>query len=120
MATLEERIQRLEEIEAIRRLKQSYARIADRRGAELAALFTEDGISDDGDFGKNQGRATIAAFFDAVKPKLPFFLHYMLGDIIDIAPSGTEATGAWYQWEPPPSTARPCGWASPSTTAIRR
>lgn len=102
MASLEERIQRLEEIEAIRRLKQTYARIADRRGsgAEIAALFTEDGISDDGDFGKTQGRAAIAAFFDAVKPKLPFFLHYMLGDIIDIEPSGTDATGTWYQWEP--------------------
>ena len=100
MPTLEERLQRLEDIAAIRRLKHEYARTVDRfaTGDEYAALFTEDGLID-GDLGPVEGREEIRKFFSAVPQTFSFFLHYMCGETIDIAPSGTEATGHWYLWE---------------------
>ena len=102
MATLEERVQRLEEIAAIKQLKQVYARTLDRfaPGEEFAALFTEDGILDIGPMGYYQGRAAIAEFFNGARKTFSFFLHYTDAPIIDVAPSGTEATGTWYMWEP--------------------
>ena len=102
MATLEERVQRLEEIAAIKRLKRLYARTVDRfaPGEEFAALFTEDGVLDSDPLGYYEGRAAIAEFFNGARKTFSFFLHYTDAPIIDIAPSGTEATGTWYMWEP--------------------
>ena len=101
MPTLEERIQRLEDLEEIRRLKITYARYADDRvpGAQYASLFTEDGVVDAEPLGTAKGRAEIAQFAEDAKKALTFYLHYMMGQTIDIAPSGTEATGHWYLWE---------------------
>ena len=110
MATLEERLQRLEEIDAIRRLKQVYARTLDRfaPGDEFAALFTDDGVIDLGPMGLFEGRPAIAEFFNGARETFSFFLHYTDGDVLPSCPpallpsgpSGTEATGTWYMWEP--------------------
>ncbi len=101
MATLEQRVQLLEDTEAIRRHKHVYAKVVDAfsSGEEYAALFTEDGIID-GDFGPFNGRKEISDFFGSVGDNITFFLHFMTGEIIDVAPSGTEAKAYWYLWEP--------------------
>ena len=58
MATLEERIQRLEDIEAIKNLKARYAAVCDDKynPEEAIKLFTEDAVWDGGeDFGVHKG-----------------------------------------------------------------
>ena len=103
METIEARIQRLEDIEEIRRLKIEYARVVDRYGKpdEFAALFAEDGVMDIGPLGGLiKGRAAIRNIGQVVGKTLTFFLHYMMGETIDILPSGTYAKGHWYLWEP--------------------
>jgi hypothetical protein len=103
MPTLEERVQRLEDIEAIRRLKIRYAGLCDAQYDPdgLAALFTDEAVWDGGSaFGVHQGKSAIRAFFAGVSEQITFALHYMSGHIIDIAPSGTEASGTWYLYVP--------------------
>lgn len=102
MPTLEERVQQLEDIEAIRRLKMRYAQLCDANYNPdgLAALFTEDAVWEGGQFGTHNGREAVRAFFAGVSQQISFALHYILGHQIDIAPSGTEATGSWYILEP--------------------
>jgi len=103
MPTLEERVQRLEDIEAIRRLKIRYAALCDAQYDPdgLASLFTDDAVWDGGsDFGVHQGKQAIHAFFAGVSKQITFALHFMIGHAIDIAPSGDEASGTWYLLEP--------------------
>ena len=101
MPTLEERTQRLEDLEAIRRLKIIYARACDANfdADTLGSLFTRDGVWDGGVFGHHEGPEAIAAFYRRMRSERTFGLHYMCGDTIDLAPSGREATGQWYLWE---------------------
>jgi SnoaL-like domain len=64
MPTLEERVQRLEDIEDIRRLKIRYAGLCDAQYDldGLASLFTDDAVWDGGsDFGVYQGKQAIQA-----------------------------------------------------------
>ena len=58
MTTLEERVLRIEDIEAIRSMKMAYARYCDDdyKADEIAELFTEDGVWDGGVFGVYNGR----------------------------------------------------------------
>lgn len=98
MPTLEERVQRLEDIEAIRRLKIRYAQLCDANYDPdgLAALFTEDAVFEGGALGNYNGREAIRQFMAGVSKQLTFAVHFMIGHMIDVAPSGTEATGSWY------------------------
>ena len=91
MPTLEERVQRLEDIEDIRKLKIRYAGLCD------AHYDDPDGGSD---FGVHHGKQAIRAFFAGVSKQISFALHYMIGHAIDIAPSGHEASGTCYLWMP--------------------
>ncbi len=103
MASQEERVQLLEDIEDIRRLKIDYAGVCDTGydGDKLAAMFTEDAIWDGGDtFGVHRGRAAIRDLFNEISSDITFALHYMIGHTIDVDSSGTKATGKWYLWEP--------------------
>lgn len=98
MRTLDERVQELEDIEAIRRLKVRYAQLCDANYDPdgLAELFTEDGVWDGGDFGVYRGREAIRAFYAGISKQFSFAIHYMIGHLIDIDPSSKEATGSWY------------------------
>ncbi len=59
---MDDRIRRLEDIEAIRNLVASYGPLADIGDAQgVAALWTEDGSYSVGDFGDAKGRDHIAA-----------------------------------------------------------
>ncbi len=65
-ADFEERLTRLEDIEAIRNLIASYGPLADAGHAEgVAALWEDDGEYDVGGYGAAQGRAAIAALIDS-------------------------------------------------------
>lgn len=110
MATLEERIQRLEDIKEIQALKIAYARAADDRynADRLAALFTEDAVWDGGEkFGMHRGRQAIHDFFAPISEAFTFALHYYMGPTIDIAPSGVAATGTGICGSPRRSASAP-------------
>jgi hypothetical protein len=103
MPTLEERVQRLEDIEDIRRLKVRYAQFCDAQYDPdgIASCFTDDAVWDGGSaFGVHHGKQAIRTFFAGVSQQITFALHYMIGHAIDIAPSGHEASGTWYLFVP--------------------
>lgn len=101
MPKLEERVQRLEDIEEIRRLKVRYAQAVDA-GFDvdtLMSLFTDDAVLDGGSFGVSTGSHAIREFYERNREELTFTRHFLCGSVIDIDPSGTEASGQWYLWE---------------------
>jgi uncharacterized protein (TIGR02246 family) len=96
---LARRIQTLEDIEAIRRLKARYADACDRNydADTLASLFAEDAVWDGGTFGRYEGREAIRRFFQGVSSDIPFAMHYMVNPIIEVA--GDTATGKWHLFQ---------------------
>jgi uncharacterized protein (TIGR02246 family) len=79
---LERRIQRLEDIEAIKKLKAQYcAYCDDNYNAEgIASLFTEDGVWDGEPRGVNNGREAIRQFFSRGHQRVPFAVHMVTKD----------------------------------------
>ncbi len=113
MATLEElerRIQALEDLEAIKKLKARYARLADEKyidgmpkgerdleriAGEMVQLFTEDAVWDGGEFGgKLTGRKQIFERFKGANFR--FAQHYFLMPHITL--KGDNAKARWYLW----------------------
>lgn len=97
---LETRIQKLEDIEAIRQLKHRYCLACDDNynPDALAPLFADDAVWDGGLLGQAEGREAIRAFFAAASTAVPFALHYVTNPIIEV--NGNEAKGNWLLWEP--------------------
>src|ERR1700733_13758356 len=97
---LEKRVQALEDIEAIRKLKARYCAYCDNGydADGLAALFTEDAIWGGGAFGRFEGRKAIHGFFAGVSQKLSFAMHYVMNPQIEVEED--HATGRWYLFEP--------------------
>lgn len=112
MTTIDERIRRLEDIEAIRHLKARYAEYADEKytddhrrkpqdeldriGRLQAGLFTEDAVWDGGEhFGVCEGRGAIYAFVR--KGGWSFAMHYFLNPRIDV--DGDTARARWMLWQ---------------------
>lgn len=96
------RVERLEDIDALKRLKARYAAICDQGydPDQLAALFVEDGTWEGGPFGTHRGRDAIRAFFAGISSSFVWALHYVICPNIDVAADGNTATGSWYIWEP--------------------
>jgi ketosteroid isomerase-like protein len=96
---LERRVQTLEDIEAIKRLKHRYADACDRGydADTLVPLFAEDAVWDGGLFGRYEGREAIRAFFQGVSADIVFAMHYMMNPIIEV--DGDRARGAWYLFQ---------------------
>ena len=103
------RIDRLESIEAIKKLKHLYMHYCDLgySPAKLGPLFTEDAIWTSKDFGHHAGRAAIEAFFGGVSAQIVFAAHLAMNFIIDV-----EAT------KPPDNGASSC--PAPSWTGTGR
>jgi len=103
---LEARIERLEAIADIERLKALGMYHADRKDAEgFAQLFCEDGVFH-GVYQKHVGRKAIAAglkFF-------PFAIHYATNPIITVR--GASAYGRWYTIRPQIDHAGKPSWAA--------
>ncbi len=100
MAELENRITRLEDIEAIKQLKARYCEICDDRHNpdRITSLFAEDGIWESDDFGKAKGHDAIRELFVGFQKMFSFSQHNIMNPIIEI--DGNRATGIWYLMGP--------------------
>jgi hypothetical protein len=97
---IEERLQRIEDVQAIAELKAAYCNAADggwnrptHDSDRVASLFVEDGVWESGKSGRGEGRAGIKALFDTFKPA-PFAFHRVSNPIIRV--EGDRATGEWH------------------------
>ena len=100
--TLEERIRRIEDYQAILDLKGRYCNACDggwdRPSHDIdviLSLFTEDAVWD-GRPGLPlaQGRDAIRAMMQKFREQLPFIIHHVISPIINI--DGDTATGHWH------------------------
>ncbi len=89
------RIDQLESIEAIKRLKYVYMGSCDigYPPDRLGPLFVEDAIWESEIFGRHEGRKAIETFFDGVSSSIVFAAHLALNANIDV--DGDTATGHW-------------------------
>ena len=96
MASIEERLARLEAIEAIKQLKAHYCALCDRdyEPDGLAACFAPDAYWDGGPFGRYEGREAIRGFFKGISGNIKFAAHLVLNPIITVH-SATTASGKW-------------------------
>jgi SnoaL-like domain len=100
------RLQRLEALEGIRRLKALFATRLDdavNKGAPLDPVleqFAPDAVWESELFGRHAGVDEIRAFLETYRARVSFCLHYIVGDIIDIADDRATARGQWISWEP--------------------
>ena len=97
---IEQRLQMVEDVEAIKKLKYQYCAFCDDNynADEIAGLFTEDAIWDGGIFGKCEGREAIRGFFRSAPQVLSFAAHQVMNPIIDV--EGNKATGIWKLFQP--------------------
>ena len=97
--TLEERITRLEDIEAIKQLKFRYSHICDddHNPAHIASVFADDGIWESEE-SVAKGHAEIEELFCRFQGVVSFSQHNMMNPIIEV--NGDTATGIWYTMGP--------------------
>jgi len=98
MSSIEQRLQTLEDIEEIRRLKVRYAELCDE-GFDpdaLVSLFTDDGVWDAGEFGRFRGHRDMRAYWSETAAVTQFALHYMANHVVDVAAGGIEGRGRCY------------------------
>lgn len=96
------RIQRLEDIEAIKWLIVRYAQGADQNNNVdiMIPLFAEDAVWDAGErFGRYEGKAAIRDFLLSSGSFIGWTLHYMVSPAIKIGDGGKTAQAFWYLWE---------------------
>ncbi len=101
MTDLEQRIQRLEDIESIRALKARYCLFCDDNyNVEgLASVFTEGAQWDGGNtFGRADGRDAIRRHFEGASKRVSIARHQVMNPIIEI--DGDTATGHWLLFQP--------------------
>ena len=100
--TLEQRIQRLEDIQAIRQLKHEYCYACDANydARCLKQLFSPTATWQADGFGIYQGTDAIAAFFTEVSKKITAAAHLVLNDVINVADDGLTASGKWRNIQP--------------------
>ncbi|MBT8447795.1 MAG: nuclear transport factor 2 family protein [Gammaproteobacteria bacterium] len=94
------RVQRLEDIEAIRALKMRYCAACDDNynPDAIAACFSEDAIWDAGMFGRSVGRGEIHAYFAAAPDNISFAIHQVANPTVEV--DGDSGTGQWYLLQP--------------------
>ena len=95
--TLEQRVARLEAIEAIKHLKARYCALCDAEydPGGLAVLFLPDGVWDGGpEFGRHAGRDAIRGFFAGISGDIRFAAHLVLNPLIEVH-DADNATGHW-------------------------
>jgi hypothetical protein len=104
LLSLEQKVQQLEDIEAIRKLKAKYTFALDKRDWDTVLnCFTDDTYTDWGVFaggsGIYKGKQGVKQFFTVDVPKAAtFFVHMVHNDLIEV--NGNQARGRWYYEEP--------------------
>ena len=94
--SLEARIRRLEDIEALRKLRNRYhAAINDGRYDEIAELFTDDALVVLGYLARYEGRAAIDRGFRGMGERERFFIKQFIHSH-DVAVDGDRGTGTSY------------------------
>ena len=99
--TLEQRIQRLEDIEAIKNIQASYGHYCDKGWNDksmncknVALLFTEDAtVEMPNIYVSMKGRAEITQLYEALDAATTFFMHSFSNPIIDV--DGDKAKAKW-------------------------
>ncbi len=93
--SVETRLQHLEAIQEIIKLKHLYWHYNDigLLGDKIAPLFTEDGVWSNAELGHYEGREEIRTFFNGASEALPFCAHVGMNPIIDI--DADTAAGKW-------------------------
>jgi len=96
LSDLEARIRRLEDLEAIKKLKYKYFYCIDKGlWDEIGDCFTEDGVADYIPDMPLQGRAVITKFFkESIAPAYSMCVHQGHNPEIELT-SDTTATGLW-------------------------
>jgi hypothetical protein len=95
---LEQRVQRLEDIEAIKRLQSEYGRCIDR-GYDLeglARLFVEDAVWESNAFGAYQNRQEFLDGQARIAKGVRWGFHSFACNGVDVAADGRQASGNWY------------------------
>lgn len=97
--SLEQRITRLEDIEAIKQLKYQYARYCDNQydPVGISSLFVPDGhwiVTGIG--GEATGHDEIKKHFNAASKDIVWVVHYIMSPEIELAADGNSATGRFY------------------------
>ena len=79
MPTLEQRVQRLEDLEQTTEVIMQLARHFDNNyhADGVVSLFTDDGAFDGGPFGRHEGLQAIHGFFDTVTEQITFSKHHL-------------------------------------------
>jgi hypothetical protein len=101
LGALQRRLQNLEDIMEITRLKAAYCDAVDggwnrrtHRGEEVASLFVDDGAWDvGGGVGRGEGYDGIVKLIDSFQ-QMPFAFHRVCNPVIHV--NGDEATGKWH------------------------
>ena len=100
------RIEIMEDMEAIKKLKSMYCYLADAGIAgdgakmdELVSNFTEDAWVDFSEFGVHEGKKAIEAFYkEVVVQTLSYSAHMVSNPVIEV--DGNQARGDWYVFVP--------------------
>lgn len=89
------RIDRLESIEAIKKLKHVYMSWCDLGYPpdKLGPLFADDATWSSAAFGDHAGRKAIEAFFGGISAEIVFAAHLAMNFVIEV--DGDSATGKW-------------------------
>ena len=95
---LEQRLIRVESIEAIRTLKARYCDLCDEGydADALCALFTEDAVWDGGKLGVYEGIEKIHEFFVDMPNIMSFAIHNITNSAVELSQDGQSAVARWY------------------------
>jgi hypothetical protein len=93
---LEQRINRLEDLEAIKQLKARYCEICDddHNPERITSIFAEDGVWEGRGIGKARGHAEIRRLFEGFQKAISYSQHMVLNPVIEV--DGDYAKGRWY------------------------
>ena len=97
---LEARVQRLEDIEAIKQLKALYCEICDddHNPDRIVTIFSEDGVWEGKGIGTASGHAEIRALFERFQKMMSFSQHMVMNPRITV--DGDTASATWYFFGP--------------------
>jgi hypothetical protein len=96
IAALAQRINRLEDLEAIKQLKARYCEICDddHNPDRITSIFAEDAVWEGRGIGKARGHAEIRKLFEGFQKRISYSQHMVVNPVIEV--DGDHAKGTWY------------------------